>query len=64
MAGLQHMPHLLPVSSRTAEPQKGPSRLYQDGSDTEEEEKYRQQLSEHSRRGYYSQPARYRDTEL
>ncbi|XP_058513394.1 tight junction protein ZO-2 isoform X2 [Ochotona princeps] len=51
-------------SSRTAEPQKGPSRLYQDGSDTEEEEKYRQQLSEHSRRGYYSQPARYRDTEL
>ncbi|ELW63113.1 Tight junction protein ZO-2 [Tupaia chinensis] len=55
-------------SSRPPEPQKGPSRLYQDlrgsyGSDAEEEE-YRQQLSEHSKRGYYGQPARYRDTEL
>ncbi|XP_025857355.2 tight junction protein 2 isoform X3 [Vulpes vulpes] len=56
------------ISSRPPEPQKGPSRLYQDprgsyGSDAEEEE-YRQQLSEHSKRGYYSQPSRYRDTEL
>ncbi|XP_061281479.1 tight junction protein ZO-2 isoform X5 [Bos javanicus] len=56
------------TSSRPPEPQKGPARLYQDprgsyGSDAEEEE-YRQQLSEHSRRGYYGQPSRYRDTEL
>ncbi|XP_027471231.2 tight junction protein ZO-2 isoform X5 [Zalophus californianus] len=56
------------TSSRPPEPQKGPSRLYQDprgsySSDAEEEE-YRQQLSEHSKRGYYSQPSRYRDTEL
>ncbi|XP_029775903.1 tight junction protein ZO-2 isoform X1 [Suricata suricatta] len=56
------------TSSRPPEPQKGPSRLYQDprgsySSDVEEEE-YRQQLSEHSKRGYYSQPSRYRDTEL
>ncbi|KAI4542167.1 hypothetical protein MG293_007546 [Ovis ammon polii] len=56
------------TSSRAPEPQKGPARLYQDprgsyGSDAEEEE-YRQQLSEHSRRGYYGQPSRYRDTEL
>ncbi|XP_062936392.1 tight junction protein ZO-2 isoform X2 [Cynocephalus volans] len=56
------------ASSRPPEPQKGPSRLYQDtrgsyGSDVEEEE-YRQQLSEQSKRGYYSQHARYRDTEL
>ncbi|XP_004677669.1 PREDICTED: tight junction protein ZO-2 isoform X1 [Condylura cristata] len=56
------------TSSRAPEPQKVPSRLYQDprgsfGSDAEEEE-YRHQLSEHSKRGYYSQPSRYRDTEL
>ncbi|XP_007936562.1 tight junction protein ZO-2 [Orycteropus afer afer] len=56
------------TSSRPPEPQKGPSILYQDtrggySSDAEEEE-YRQQLSEHSKRGYYGQPARYRDTEL
>ncbi|XP_077004483.1 tight junction protein 2 isoform X4 [Tamandua tetradactyla] len=56
------------MSSRLPEPQKAPSRLYQDtrgsyGSDIEEEE-YRQQLSEHSKRGYYGQPSRYRDTEL
>ncbi|KAM5261461.1 tight junction protein 2 isoform 7-T11 [Hipposideros larvatus] len=56
------------TSSRPPEPQKGPSRLYQDargsyGSDAEEEE-YRQQLSEHSKRGYYGPPSRYRDTEL
>ncbi|XP_055962856.1 tight junction protein ZO-2 isoform X2 [Sorex fumeus] len=56
------------TSSRAPEPQKVPSRLYQEprgsyGSDPEEEE-YRQQLSEHSKRGYYGQAARYRDTEL
>ncbi|KAM9101475.1 tight junction protein 2 isoform 2-T2 [Sarcophilus harrisii] len=56
------------TSSRPPEPQKLPSRPYQDSrgsynSDIEEEE-YRQQLSEHSKRGYYGQPARYRDTEL
>lgn len=54
------------ISSRPPEPQKAPSRLYQDpsyGSDQEEEE-YRQQLAAHSKRGYYSQPSRYRDTEL
>uniref|UniRef100_A0A8C4PLE4 Tight junction protein 2 n=1 Tax=Equus asinus asinus TaxID=83772 RepID=A0A8C4PLE4_EQUAS len=56
------------TSSRTPEPQKVPSRLYQDPggsyeSDAEEEE-YRQQLSEQSKRGYYGQPSRYRDTEL
>nr|XP_005581942.2 tight junction protein ZO-2 isoform X7 [Macaca fascicularis]XP_014973348.1 tight junction protein ZO-2 isoform X6 [Macaca mulatta] len=56
------------TSSRPPEPQKAPSRLYQDtrgsySSDAEEEE-YRQQLSEHSKRGYYGQSARYRDTEL
>ncbi|GAB1302284.1 Tight junction protein ZO-2 [Apodemus speciosus] len=58
-------PHM---SSRPPEPQKAPSRLYQDtrgsySSDPEEEE-YRQQLAAHSKRGYYSQPSRYRDTEL
>nr|XP_027795912.1 tight junction protein ZO-2 isoform X6 [Marmota flaviventris] len=57
------------TSSRPPEPQKGPSRHYQDargsyGSEAEEEEEYRQQLAEHSKRGYYGQPARYRDTEL
>ncbi|KAM6170271.1 tight junction protein 2 isoform 3-T3 [Rhynchocyon petersi] len=56
------------TSSRPPEPQKGPSRPYQEprgsySSDAEEEE-YRQQLSEHSKRGYYGQSARYRDTEL
>uniref|UniRef100_A0A8C2VRV3 Tight junction protein 2 n=1 Tax=Chinchilla lanigera TaxID=34839 RepID=A0A8C2VRV3_CHILA len=56
------------TSSRPPEPQKGPSRLSQNmqgsyGSDAEEEE-YRQQLAEHSKRSYYAQPARYRDTEL
>ncbi|OBS70688.1 hypothetical protein A6R68_00777 [Neotoma lepida] len=57
-------PHM---SSRPPEPQKAPSRLYQDtsyGSDPEEEEEYRQQLAAHSKRGYYSQSSRYRDTEL
>ncbi|XP_070287636.1 tight junction protein ZO-2 isoform X1 [Myotis yumanensis] len=57
-----------PQFTRPLVPQKGPSALYQDargsyGSDVEEEE-YRQQLSEHSKRGYYGQPSRYRDTEL
>ncbi|XP_066895662.1 tight junction protein ZO-2 isoform X8 [Kogia breviceps] len=56
------------TSSRPPEPQTGPARLYQDprggyGSDAEEQE-YRQQLSEHSKRSYYSQHSRYRDTEL
>ncbi|XP_049626886.1 tight junction protein ZO-2 isoform X5 [Suncus etruscus] len=56
------------TSSRAPEPQKVPSRFYQEpwgsyGSDAEEEE-YRQQLSEHSKRGYYGQASRYRDTEL
>lgn len=56
------------VSSRPPEPQKGPSRFSQNmhgsyGSDAEEEE-YRQQLAEHSKRSYFGQPAKYRDTEL
>nr|XP_004653203.2 tight junction protein ZO-2 isoform X2 [Jaculus jaculus] len=56
------------VSSRHPEPQKAPSRPYQDArggysSDAEEQE-YRQQLAAHSKRGYYGQPALYRDTEL
>lgn len=56
------------TSSRAPEPQKVPSRFYEEprgsyGSDAEEEE-YRQQLSEHSKRGYYGQASRYRDTEL
>lgn len=36
--------------------------------DDEEEEQYRRQLADHSKRGYYgnhgSQPTKYRDTEL
>ncbi|XP_004910833.1 tight junction protein ZO-2 isoform X2 [Xenopus tropicalis] len=57
-----------PTSSRPPEPQKPPSRTYQDnrasyGSD-EEEEEYRRQLADQSKRGYYSQPSKYRDTEL
>ncbi|XP_019410637.1 PREDICTED: tight junction protein ZO-2 isoform X2 [Crocodylus porosus] len=57
-----------PMSSRPPEPQKPPSRSYLDnrgsyGSDAEEEE-YRRQLADHSKRGYYGQPSRYRDTEL
>ncbi|XP_069891804.1 tight junction protein ZO-2 isoform X4 [Dipodomys merriami] len=55
------------MSSRPPEPQKGPSRLYQDtrgsfGSDPEEQ--YRQQLADQTKRGYYNSPSRYRDTEL
>lgn len=56
------------ASSRPPEPQKPPTRPYIEkrgsyGSDAEEED-YRQQLSDHSKRGYYGQPSRYRDTEL
>ncbi|XP_061484497.1 tight junction protein ZO-2 isoform X1 [Rhineura floridana] len=56
------------ASSRAPEPQKPPGRPYLDkqegyGSDAEEEE-YRRQLSDHSKRGYFGQPSRYRDTEL
>ncbi|XP_053152760.1 tight junction protein ZO-2 isoform X3 [Hemicordylus capensis] len=57
------------ASSRPPEPQKPPARPYllekqgSYGSDAEEEE-YRRQLADHSKRGYYGQPSRYRDTEL
>lgn len=56
-------------SSRPPEPQKAPIRPYLEnrgsyGSDAEEEEEYRRQLSDHSKKGYYGQPSRYRDTEL
>ncbi|KAG8130624.1 hypothetical protein E2320_017309 [Naja naja] len=55
-------------SSRPPEPQKPAVRSYLDntgiyGSDAEEED-YRRQLSDQSKRGYYGQPSRYRDTEL
>ncbi|NXW11101.1 ZO2 protein, partial [Fregetta grallaria] len=58
-----------PISSRPPEPQKPPIRPYLEnrgsyGSDAEEEEEYRRQLSDHSKKGYYGQPSRYRDTEL
>uniref|UniRef100_A0A8C0C0T4 Tight junction protein ZO-2 n=1 Tax=Buteo japonicus TaxID=224669 RepID=A0A8C0C0T4_9AVES len=58
-----------PVSSRAPEPQKPPMRPYLEnrgsyGSDAEEEEEYRRQLSDHSKKGYYGQLSRYRDTEL
>lgn len=57
------------VSCRPPEPQKPPTRPYLEnrgscGSDAEEEEEYRRQLSDHSKKGYYAQPSRYRDTEL
>lgn len=59
------------VSSRPPEPQKAPVRPYLEnrvayGSDAEEEEEeqYRRQLADHSKKGYYGQPSRYRDTEL
>ncbi|XP_073428341.1 tight junction protein 2 isoform X2 [Dendrobates tinctorius] len=57
-----------PTSSRIPEPQKPPAWSYLDkkgsyGSD-EEEEEYRRQLSDQSRRGFYAQPTKYRDTEL
>ncbi|KAG8595716.1 hypothetical protein GDO81_001604 [Engystomops pustulosus] len=53
------------VSSRHPEPQKPPAWSYLDkkGSD-EEEEDYRRQLSDQSKRGFYAQPTKYRDTEL
>ncbi|OXB75529.1 UNVERIFIED_CONTAM: hypothetical protein H355_006125 [Colinus virginianus] len=58
-----------PMSCRPPEPQKPPTRPYLEdrgscGSDGEEEEEYRRQLSDHSKKGYYGQPSRYRDTEL
>ncbi|KAG8455229.1 hypothetical protein GDO86_001429 [Hymenochirus boettgeri] len=59
----------LPItSSRPPEPQKPPSKTYTDkresyGSD-EEIQEYRNQLADQSRRGFYSQPTKYRDTEL
>lgn len=58
-----------PISCRPPEPQKPPTRPYLEdrgscGSDGEEEEEYRRQLSDHSKKGYYGQPPRYRDTEL
>ncbi|NWU94900.1 ZO2 protein, partial [Upupa epops] len=58
-----------PMSSRPPEPQKASTKLYLENhgsysSDAEEEEEYRRQLSDHSRKGYYGQPSRYRDTEL
>ncbi|XP_068092235.1 tight junction protein ZO-2 isoform X3 [Hyperolius riggenbachi] len=57
-----------PVSSRPPEPQKPASWSYLDnrgsfGSDDEEEE-YRRQLADHSKRGYHAQSPKYRDTEL
>ncbi|XP_075684000.1 tight junction protein 2 isoform X2 [Rhinoderma darwinii] len=57
-----------PTSSRPPEPQKPPAWSYLDkrgsyGSD-EEEEDYRRQLSDQSKRGFYAQPTKYRDTEL
>ncbi|NXS60213.1 ZO2 protein, partial [Brachypteracias leptosomus] len=57
------------MSSRPPEPQKAPTRPYLEnrgsyGSNAEEEEEYRRQLSDHSKKGYYAQPSRYRDTEL
>lgn len=62
-------PCLAVFSSRPPEPQKAPVRPYLEnrgsyGSDAEEEEEYRRQLSDHSKKGYYGQPSRYRDTEL
>ncbi|XP_063151185.1 tight junction protein ZO-2 isoform X2 [Candoia aspera] len=56
------------ASSRPPEPQKPPSGSYLDNqgiySSDAEEEDYRRQLSDQSKRGYYGQPSRYRDTEL
>uniref|UniRef100_A0A663N4N2 Tight junction protein 2 n=1 Tax=Athene cunicularia TaxID=194338 RepID=A0A663N4N2_ATHCN len=57
-----------PMSSRPPEPQKPPIKPYLEnhgsyGSDAEEEE-YRRQLSDRSKKGYYGHPSRYRDTEL
>ncbi|XP_075064750.1 tight junction protein 2 isoform X2 [Mixophyes fleayi] len=57
-----------PTSSRPPEPQKPPSWSYLDkggsyGSD-EEDAEYRRQLADQSKRGFYAQPSKYRDTEL
>ncbi|KAH0628281.1 hypothetical protein JD844_009199 [Phrynosoma platyrhinos] len=56
------------VRAPEAEPQKPPARSYLDkqgsyGSDAEEED-YRRQLADKSKRGYYGPTSRYRDTEL
>ncbi|XP_069778369.1 tight junction protein ZO-2a isoform X2 [Narcine bancroftii] len=65
-----------PQLHRPPEPQKPPAHSYLDPSGTDyspqdennEEEQYRRQLADHSKRGYYgqhgSQPTKYRDTEL
>ncbi|XP_067886662.1 tight junction protein ZO-2-like isoform X2 [Heterodontus francisci] len=61
-----------PQLQRPPEPQMPPSQSSYDPSgaiysaeDEEEEEQYRRQLADHSKRGYYaSQPTKYRDTEL
>uniref|UniRef100_A0A674GFI8 Tight junction protein 2 n=1 Tax=Taeniopygia guttata TaxID=59729 RepID=A0A674GFI8_TAEGU len=57
-----------PQPMRPPEPQKAPVRPYLEnrvsyGSDAEEEQ-YRRQLADHSKKGYYGQASRYRDTEL
>ncbi|XP_067839609.1 LOW QUALITY PROTEIN: tight junction protein ZO-2-like [Heptranchias perlo] len=60
-----------PQLQRPPEPQKPPSQSYHDPSGasySDEEEEYRKQLADQSRRGYYAQqgslPTKYRDTEL
>ncbi|XP_048475152.1 tight junction protein ZO-2 isoform X1 [Rhincodon typus] len=62
-----------PQLQRPPEPQKPLSQSYHDPSgaiysDEDEEEQYRRQLADHSKRGYYGQhavqPTKYRDTEL
>ncbi|XP_041042385.1 tight junction protein ZO-2a isoform X3 [Carcharodon carcharias] len=63
-----------PQLQRPPEPQKPPSQSYHDPSgaiysdEDEEQEQYRRQLADHSKRGYYAQhaspPTKYRDTEL
>uniref|UniRef100_A0A1W7RCI5 Tight junction protein 2 n=1 Tax=Agkistrodon contortrix contortrix TaxID=8713 RepID=A0A1W7RCI5_AGKCO len=56
------------ASSRPPEPQKPAVKSYLDNPGTygidAEEEDYRRQLFDQSKRGYYGQPSRYRDTEL
>ncbi|XP_063311130.1 tight junction protein ZO-2 isoform X2 [Pelobates fuscus] len=56
------------TNSRPPEPQKPSTWSYLDkresyGSD-DEEEQYRRQLADQSKRGFYAQPSKYRDTEL
>uniref|UniRef100_A0A4W3IQK4 Tight junction protein 2a (zona occludens 2) n=1 Tax=Callorhinchus milii TaxID=7868 RepID=A0A4W3IQK4_CALMI len=67
-------PRTQPTSSRPPEPQKPPSQPYHDpnrgsySTEDDEEEEYRRQLADHSKRGYYTQygaqTTKYRDTEL